>query len=245
MQLCGLRLACALVALALGAGLGRAEKVTLTGRVVDASGQPVAGSEFGTHWMREKKAMRAGDSVVADAQGRFQLEIDYHGQPVALMALDPEQKRGALFVLPTNQNQSALELRLAPLITVRGQFTCSELGRPPGWCSALLSSLPAKAQVVQDYAEPPRFELKAPPGSYEFRGYGSSDVNGTRREIKLAANQQVLDLQNVDLTATPIGRQTGKAPPPWNVTEAYRVPRTVQVADYRGRWLLVEFWGFW
>lgn len=245
MQLLGLRVAFRLAAMALCASMARAEKVTLTGRVTDSAGQPVAGSEFGTYWLREKSRMRAGDSVVADAEGRFQFQVNYHGRPMALMALDPDQKRGAVFVLRTNRIDAPLELRLASLVTVRGQFTCSELGRPPNWSSAYLSVLPEKAQVIQDYSEPPRFELRAPPGAYELRGYGSSDVNGLHREITLAAEQSVLDLQSVDLTATPIGRHTGKAPPPWHVTEAHRVPRTVQVADYRGRWLLVEFWGFW
>jgi hypothetical protein len=70
-------------------------------------------------------------------------------------------------------------------------------------------------------------------------------VESLRREIVVTTREPVLDLGALDLKASPIGRHTGKAPPPWHVTAAQGVSRGVQPTDYLGRWLLMEFWGYW
>ncbi|MHC5540438.1 TlpA family protein disulfide reductase, partial [Singulisphaera rosea] len=36
----------------------------------------------------------------------------------------------------------------------------------------------------------------------------------------------------------------GEPPPRWHVTEAKGVPKETQPSDFKGKWLLVDFWGF-
>ena len=55
----------------------------------------------------------------------------------------------------------------------------------------------------------------------------------------------MLDLGTLDLTPTAITRSIGKRLPPWTVTDARGVAKTVTLDDFRGKWVLLEFWGFW
>src|SRR5205823_4038152 len=38
-------------------------------------------------------------------------------------------------------------------------------------------------------------------------------------------------------------KHVGRPPPPWHVVDARGVKKDVQPADFRGKWVLVEFWG--
>jgi hypothetical protein len=37
----------------------------------------------------------------------------------------------------------------------------------------------------------------------------------------------------------------GKEPPAWNVTGARGVGKDVKLSDFKGKWVLLEFWGYW
>jgi hypothetical protein len=223
----------------------QAEKVALTGVVVDERDQPVAGVSLGGFWNAERGTMRPFSPTTTDTEGRFNVTVDHYGAGVALMAMDEPQARGAIHVLRTNRVDGPIRLVLGPLVTVRGEFTCQELGEAPSWSNVYLSVQPGRIRLLQDMADPPRFAFKVPPGTYEFWGYSSEEFRSVRRELTITNGQPVLDLGQVDLAASPLGRSYGKSPPPWHVTAARGVSTNVQVADYRGRWLLVEFWGFW
>jgi len=76
-------------------------------------------------------------------------------------------------------------------------------------------------------------------------GEGLCEVAHRRRELTLRADQPELDLKTIDVPATVIARHKGKAPPAWKVTDARGVKKDVTLADFKGKWVLVEFWGFW
>lgn len=82
-----------------------------------------------------------------------------------------------------------------------------------------------------------------PPGTYQLWAYGT-DVDNLRKEIVVKAGMPELDL-TLDLPATIIARHKGKAPPAWHVTDARGVKKDVKLTDFKGKWILMEFWGFW
>src|ERR1700733_12191095 len=82
-------------------GTVRAEAQTVSGRVVDASGTPVAAVEVATYWLLEGDQWKPGFFVagtnadrvaISDEKGRFSLKVI--NVPVALLALDKERKNG-------------------------------------------------------------------------------------------------------------------------------------------------------
>ena len=44
---------------------------------------------------------------------------------------------------------------------------------------------------------------------------------------------------------TEIAKHVGKEPPPLRVTDARGLNTGVRLADLKGKWVLIEFWGFW
>jgi len=116
-----------------------------------------------------------------------------------------------------------------------------------------------------------RFDVALPPGKYVLNAYGQSDaaVNeidldiNRDLEIELKAGEKVRDLGTIQLHRRPLSglqqrvadaRQQGKwgdytkhygqGLPPWHVLDARGVKKDVGLTDFRGKWLLIEFWGF-
>jgi hypothetical protein len=108
-----------------------------------------------------------------------------------------------------------------------------------------MNVMPGKLRVAAHNSRESRFSLKLPAGKYEFDGYGSfTDFEGVRKEVTLEAGKN-LEMGAVDLKLTPIAKHYGKAPPQWHVTAARGVKPDVKFADFKGKWVVIEFWGFW
>jgi hypothetical protein len=232
----------ALVLLGLG-GLARAEELQIRGKVVDAAGKPAAGVELATFWMVRQGAMTAYQPVTSAADGRFTLKTEFYGRPTAVLGLDRERKTGGLVQVKTPADAKDVTLKLEPLVRVQGDFFCKELGFKPPWTNVYLMTEDG-ARFLQCDSTEARFTFLAPPGAYKFWGYGS-DITDHRRDLKLTAEQPQVDLKTIEMAATPIARFKGKEPPAWNVTDARGVKKDVTLADFKGKWVMVEFWGFW
>jgi len=98
--------------------------------------------------------------------------------------------------------------------------------------------------VLQCSSNEAKFSFRLPPGTYAFWGYGS-DIQNHRRDLKVMADSKGVDLGTIDVPAEVIARHVGKAPPAWNVTDARGLKPTVKLEDLKGKWVLLEFWGFW
>lgn len=40
-------------------------------------------------------------------------------------------------------------------------------------------------------------------------------------------------------------QSAGKSAPAWHISEARGVEKSAKLEDYRGKWVIVDFWGFW
>src|SRR6185369_7595611 len=99
----------------------------ISGRVIDAEGKPVTGAEIARFWSSSKERMTPFHKATTGADGQFSIRVDDFGQGVAVLAFDADQKRGALAVVSSNSFGEPLVMKLGAVVTVRGQFTCTEL----------------------------------------------------------------------------------------------------------------------
>jgi thiol-disulfide isomerase/thioredoxin len=218
----------------------------ITGRVVDKSGKGVAGAEVARFWNRQEQgAMTAHQSAKTDGDGRFTLECELYARDQPIMAIDSTRKLGGLATIHAKEADKLLSIELSPLVEIKGHFSCTESGQSPGWTNVYMNIMPGRLRVASHSSRESNFSLKLPAGQYEFYGYGSfTDYEGVRKPITLEIGKD-LDLGAVDLRLTPIARHYGKEPPNWHVTDARGVKKDVKIADFKGKWVVIDFWGFW
>jgi hypothetical protein len=217
-------------------------KVEVT--VVDASGKPSAGTRVATMWAPGAKGMEPetyAAKAVTDKAGKAVLELV---EPLAnLMAYDAAMKNGALGTVNTVKSKS-VQLRLAPLATLKSQIRLEGSDSPfeRGMAILMVKGENASTPVLFGKVSS-EMALKLPAGKYDFDAF-SVETDSASRPIELKAGQ-TLDLGKVVLPLTGLMKSYGKAAPPINVTEARGLDKPFNLADYKGKWVVLEFWGFW
>jgi thiol-disulfide isomerase/thioredoxin len=220
----------------------------IRGRVVDEEGRPLAGITLSTHWIQqEDKPIRGFEGVAkTDDQGRFQVDLKfYYGRSESLCALDLDKKRGGLAVVGPKTPDEPITIKAGPLIHLHGKYVCKELGTPVGWTNTMFMSMPEKWRVCENMTAKGEFSVFLPAGDYSLQGYGGTDVAGHRRELTLRADKTDVDLGQIDLVASEIAKLKGKSAPTLHPTDTRGVSKSVQIADYKGKWVAMEFWGHW
>jgi hypothetical protein len=234
-------------ALLLASGPAAAEEppgVEVSGTVVDGAGKPVAGADVGDFFAVEGDRVFPFRGTKSGPDGAFKLTVQSYGRPFALLAYDAERKRSGMVRLGPEGARGSLLLSLFPVFRVRGRFTCKALGGKPEWTMVYAYTSDGKVRVAQCDSTDAEFSLLLPDGAWSLNMYGT-DINGVDRTVEPKKGKLDLDLGAVEMEATFLARHYGKPLPAWTVSDARGVKTSAQIADYKGKWLLVEFWGFW
>jgi len=228
------------ILLALAAAAAAQGKVDIVGKAVDSDGNPIAGAAVATLWGEG----RPHSAVTTDQEGRFTLEVDNRGRPVAILVMDAERKRGAVSRFSDRSFGKERTLKLEPLVKVHGKFFCKDLKKKPSWTNVYVNALPGKIRVARHSSQEAEFSFLLPPGEYQLYMYGTDTTTITREEF-VNGDEGTIDLKTVNLPATNLAKMYGKKAPAWNVTDTRGVKRNVKLSDYRGKYVLLEFWGYW
>jgi len=235
------------------------------GRVVAADGAPVVEADVAPFWSFADGKMTPFGGGKTDTDGRFDFEAEFYNRPTALVAVDAERKRGGLVtVAPDRSPATALNtlvgglagvamtkasdpiaIKLGPLVRVHGDFSCQELDKKVGWTNVYMMAEPGKIRVAQCMSNDSLFDLKLPAGEYLFNGYGSQVVKQMGKRLDLKADQPDLDLGSIDLKASPLGKMYGKEAPPLHITDARGIGKDMKLTDFKGKWVVLDFWGYW
>lgn len=84
---------------------------------------------------------------------------------------------------------------------------------------------------------------KVPAGEYDLR-FGGQEFLAFRKPFTVKQGES-LDLGVCSLLLTPIARNVGKPAMEIECAEARGVPADFRIEALRGKWVLIEFWGFW
>lgn len=236
--------ACALLLAAAGSGRAQEDEgATIAGKVVDADGRPVKGVDVAPVWVFEGAGAVPMEGVVTAEDGSFRITVQTWGDPWFLTAMDGSRGRAAFARGGPAAPKEPLLLTLAPSMRVHGTISCKDLGAGTDWTMVYAESGDGKDRLGQCESVEGRFSLVLPAAPWTLNMYGT-DLD--HRFVQVAAKPGAdVDLGAVGLEATVLARHHGKPLPPWTVTEARGAKKDVQLADFRGKWLLVEFWGFW
>ncbi|MEZ6195851.1 MAG: hypothetical protein R3F20_08990 [Planctomycetota bacterium] len=89
---------------------------------------------------------------------------------------------------------------------------------------------------------PGGFEVSLPEGAYAWRARGREFADAVGR---FEVQQDDVDLGRVDVEPAARSRLLGAPAPPWKVTAARGIAvEEARPERFRGRWLVLEFWGF-
>ena len=225
------------------------------GLVLDSEGHP-ARVTLATSWRVMNGWMQAINGFTSDDNGRFRASVEVYDEtrPIPLLALDRERKQAAFATWTPGQDELELELRRA--VRVTGKYRVSAEGPGlvqeyvPAWTntyvmvSSEVEGLVTTHRIAECQSSQARFEFALPPGKYRLEGYGS-ETKELGIDLLLSAESEERDLGVLELEATVITRNRGKPAMPLHVTDARGLDDGFELADLRGKWVLIEFWGYW
>lgn len=157
--------------------------------------------------------------------------------------MNRERTLGGVRVVKDEAAAQHALIRLEPLVHVHGSVFCKELGRPPRRSIVNVNLLPAHVRLLGSLSHEATFSLFLPPGTHHFDAHGDDDESMSK-EITLSGDKPDFDMGVIDLPPTIIARHIGKAAPAWTVTDARGVRKDVRLEDFKGKWVLIEFWRF-
>ncbi len=288
-----------LAAASLAAHLSCAQEFEVRGHVLDRQGRPVANASVAWQW-RANGTGRKPDgtfltltdddqllefwghigemepfvNVKTQIDGAFAAKVRDRAR--AVMAMNESRSHGGIVEIPSPYNGEPLQIRMKPLIRVRGKLE-SQVPDKPSKFSHLYVELPEDStrplhisRIVSCGSFDGRFEFRLPAGVYVLDAYGISDTEVVDEidlrvfpapKFELKESSAELDLGTLALTAAPptvhafkrdahaqgtrrdYTKHYGEPPPDWHVTDAQGISKDVRIADFYGKWLLIDFWG--
>ncbi|HEX4796899.1 MAG TPA: TlpA disulfide reductase family protein [Humisphaera sp.] len=237
--------------------------------VVDQDGHPVAGTLVGTSGafgdsnppQKRVNFYRGGPVApeVTDAQGSVAIPASRVFAPDARLA--PGEPAYALYFLQPQRGLVALEdirpadfgdgrihnVRLSPACKVTGDVTSLGLraiGRSQTWLGTV-AYWPGRQRLraLSSESADERFEYLLPPGDYGIHLQGT-DTDYVKRYIRIEPGRQDIHLQ-IDLPPTITIGLLGKPAPELRGIEGWKNSPPLTLAELRGKYVLLDFWGYW
>ena len=188
-----------------GAQLGFSQERSISGRVIDAQGKPVANVSVATFW-RANGSAKKSDGTEFDLQYKAQLReywgrlgqmapskstetkadgtftISLRSGDRALFAATSDRNYGCITEVSEDSDaESAVVMQLTRLVTVKAEFRSSVNDKSFDWCHAYVELLPAEKnplainRFISCGSFDRRFEVRLPPGNYQLDAYGVTD----------------------------------------------------------------------
>jgi uncharacterized protein (TIGR03067 family) len=223
----------------------------VTVKVTGPDGKPAAGATVASfmslHEDREKKDARREwkyyQSANTGPDGTVKLK--YEELRNAVLSRDSEKKRMAISTgTPVSLLKGEVSITLKPECRVGGAILCDELkkaGKPLGWTNVYLSQ--DGRRVADCSSSEGKFEFLVPPGTYTLHAYGG-DLHGKDVTITVPPDRSEFTTDPIRLPATKLVLLQGQPAPELEGVVAWRGPK-VKLADLKGKYVLLEFWGYW
>ncbi len=224
-------------------------EITLT--ATRPGGKPAAGAVVSSFmYTREDPAKK-------DAPRGWELDRPQKLDDSGKLALKSKELRGQLVVRdaaagmiafvslsPAKLARGEFRVTLSPEVRIHGTLTCDELtktGQPLDWTNVYL--LHNGAPIASWAAKNGKYEFLAPAGRYTLNAYGV-EVGSKYVDVTVPANQSEHAVEPIALPALAFALLKGKPAPEFEGVVGWKGQK-VKLADLKGKYVLLEFWGYW
>lgn len=218
---------------------------TISGVVVDAKGRPAPAVQLAVEWTASGKELRLEprQKIESDAAGRFSGKVPTGECMLAVLALDKDRKTGAVKLVPEADIEKPMTLQLGPLITASAEIVIGEFEKKPGSVAVDVQVPPASPSILKFEIAETKLALRLPVGSYALT-VRAADADDAATEMDLDADEPDYDCGKLAVEPK-VGKGAEKLAPALVVSDAIGVDKSVKLSDYKGKWVLIEFWGYW
>lgn len=232
--------------LSVGSWTAPAGEKTISGQVVDPDGKPIIGAEVAVGWNCSGKDNRLEpvQRIRTDRTGRFSGTVPCDEAPVPIMALDKDRSLGVLRIVPIKDLSKPLKLEAAPLGTVEGRIDLGEFEKAPTKFRVEISAAEGMISLLTVDLPSPRIALRLPLGNYGLT-ITADGAEGLNEAVELTAEERRYDLGKLLLHPDKSNEAKGKPAPELTITAAHGIRKDIKLSDFKGKWVLIDFWAFW
>ncbi|MDA7980727.1 MAG: redoxin domain-containing protein [Pirellulales bacterium] len=217
---------------------------------MDEEGNPVAQATVCENWsLANGNPSPRRNSVTTDEDGYFTWAVrgmqGRSASRLSLVVFSADRQLAFAGNWASPQDIDGQTLSLAPSVHVRGKFTCRELGRDKTEANVYIYDGDRSSLLATSFGNGGDIDLRMPVGAYTFYIYGS-DLYRLNHRFEIEPGATEINLGEVDILGSFSAKYRGQPIPEWTVTDARGIdPQKTALADFRGKWLLVEFWAHW
>lgn len=215
--------------------------VHVKGRAVDERGRPLTAYEIGSFWSWDEGEPENVRPLRVNRKGGFSGEVTIRQEFAVLIAYASRWQLAGMVRVTADQTED-LVVTLRPSARVTARVRWPELGEELLSCGGYW--MVGKERPVYIRSKKGELTLPLPAGdwSYDFYDEYMKHARGT---VELEPSG-VHDLGLLELPAAYIAQHRGQVIEDWRVTEAKGIAlEDASLSRLRGKWLLVEFWGYW
>lgn len=229
-------------------------EIELAFRLVDAQVQPVPGAKAGleaAYLVHPDSKTKLPDwffylESVSDASGMARIRArPAQFKSCCLVCRHIERHLVAVHPIDAERREGAADVTLVPECRVSGTLECKELAalsRGVGRTNVHLFS--SKRITMECHSDDGTFHFFLPPGEFTALITGN-DTLDVRRTWNVPAGQAELSLGVMAVRARPSALLAGKPAPELREVRAWKNSPGIKLAELRGKWVLLEFWGYW
>ena len=216
----------------------------IEGVVADASNVLQPGAELALQWSWDAGTATAVAGIKADAKGHFEHKFKKWPGGLLVVAYDEKREKGCLLAVDDEASKKPLTVRLGPLVKIKAKLATGDPLVPlPPDLTMTVATIEGEVDILRVKAGGAGLAFRLPPGKYKLKW-----ANDLFRAVDLdfeAGPRAELDLGVLKLQPTPVAVGLGKTMPPFNAAFVRGGKPDLQIADYKGKWVLVLFWGTW
>jgi thiol-disulfide isomerase/thioredoxin len=190
-------------------------------------------------------------AAITGDDGVTEMFVDDIAKPkVALVARHAARKLVGFHVvsrdelLSASKGRSSVTISLVPECRVHGRLQSSALELLGRSLRITFTDVSVDGNwLFTDYSHKCELEFFLPPGSYELDARGN-DTSEAYRSFKVEAGKD-LELDAIELQPTNMVKLIGHPAPELRDVVAWKNTKPLKLADLRGKYVLLDFWGWW